>query len=74
MLLLIHTLTITVADIEVSAKVFHLMCPSPRRSHQGIVAKRIGVKWSRSKNNLCGRSKFRNNQPRFRQNLQAMIM
>uniref|UniRef100_A0A1B6F561 Uncharacterized protein n=1 Tax=Cuerna arida TaxID=1464854 RepID=A0A1B6F561_9HEMI len=73
MLVLIHTLTMTVADVEISAKFFHLMCPSSRRIHQGFVAKRIGVTWSRNKS-LCGRSKYRINQPHLRQNLQAMII
>lgn len=73
MLLLIHTLTMTVADIEVSAKFFHVMCPSTHRPRQGFITKRIGVTWSRNKN-MYGRAKFRSNQPRLRQNLQAMIM
>lgn len=74
MLVLVHTLTMTVADVEVSAKFFHLMCPSSRSHNQGFIAKRIGVTWSRNKN-LCGRSKHRlRSQPRLRQNLQAMVM
>lgn len=75
MLVLIHTLTMTVADLEVSAKFFHVMCPSSHHRQQGFVAKRIGVTWSRNKSvGLQGRSKHRISQPRFRQNLQAMIM
>uniref|UniRef100_A0A1B6KLH7 Uncharacterized protein n=1 Tax=Graphocephala atropunctata TaxID=36148 RepID=A0A1B6KLH7_9HEMI len=73
MLLIIHTLTVTVADVEISAKFFHVMCPSSRRVQQGFVAKRIGVAWSRNKSQ-CGRSKYRVNQPHLRQNLQAMII
>jgi len=75
MLLLIHTLTMTVADIEVSAKFFHVMCPSSRRRHQGFVTKRVGVAWSRNQHQgLCGRPKHRNGPPHFRQNLQAMLI
>jgi hypothetical protein len=75
MLLLVHTLTMTVADIEVSARFFHVMCPTTRRRQQGFVTKRIGVAWSRNKNNFfCGRPKFRNGPPLFHQNLQALVM
>uniref|UniRef100_A0A1B6DZZ2 Uncharacterized protein n=1 Tax=Clastoptera arizonana TaxID=38151 RepID=A0A1B6DZZ2_9HEMI len=73
MLLLVHTVTMTLADIEMCAKFYHTLSPIPQRTVLTLVGKRIAVTFSKKKG-LCRSFKHRAHTPRLRHNLQAITI
>lgn len=70
MIVVVHTVIMTVADIEVCARFYHAMYPTPQRLTLALVGKQMAVTF---KKNIikCGKFKRRVHQPRLHHNFRA---